>query len=350
MRTPLYDRHAALGGRIIDFAGWELPVQYSSILEEHRAVRERAGVFDVSHMGELWVTGDAAFDFLQGLTTNDLSRLHKGRAVYSPICYEDGGTVDDLIFYPRQGGIFICCNAGNTDKDFAWISEHAPEGVTVENQSARYAQLALQGPAYAAVLEKLGASDVAALPFFGCGAFTVLGKPVFAAATGYTGERGVEFYLPPDDAEALWDALIQAGALPCGLGARDSLRLEAGLPLYGHELSRERSPVHAGLGRFVKPDKGEFLGRAALVAQLNDPETPRLVGLRSLSRAIPRADCEVRIDGNSAGKVTSGGPSPTLGGGIALALVRGGGESYGVVIRGREEPMALTAVPFYKAK
>lgn len=350
MNTILYNRHIELGGRMVDFAGWELPVQYAGILSEHKAVRERAGIFDVSHMGELWVMGDEAYDYLQKMTTNDLSRLHKGRAVYSPMCYENGGTVDDIILYPREGGIFICVNASNADKDFAWLRDHAPKGVNVENVSAEYAQIALQGPLAKAILQSLGAHELAGLPFFGCGTFKLLGKTVFAAATGYTGEKGVELYLNPHDAEEIWDALRGAGAEPCGLGARDSLRLEAGLPLYGHELSETISPVMAGLDRFIRFDKGDFIGREPLLAQSENPQTPRLKGLTTSGRAVPRAGYEVTADGTPAGVITSGGPSPTLGGGVALALLHENGENYSIIIRGKEEPAELVEPPFIKKK
>ena len=335
---------------MVDFAGWELPLQYAGILEEHRAVRARAGLFDVSHMGDLLVTGAGAYDFLQELTTNDLARLRGGRAVYSPVCYMDGGTVDDVILYPREDGYIICCNAANTDKDYVWFSSRAASGVKVENISGRYVKVALQGPETHTILRGMGCADMAALPFFGCGDFLLAGKKVFASATGYTGEAGVELYLPPEDAPDLWDTLLWAGAKPCGLGARDTLRMEAGLPLYGHELSEAITPVMAGLSRFVKPEKGDFIGREALCRQLTSADTPKLVGLTIAGRAIPREGYAVHVDGTPGGVVTSGGIAPTLGGSIAMALMKREGVFYSIAVRGKTEDAALVELPFYKRR
>lgn len=353
MRTPLYDRHAALGGKIVDFAGWELPVQYpAGILAEHRAVREAAGLFDVSHMGEILVSGEGAPPFLQRLLTNNLSRLTMGRAVYSPLCAHDGGVVDDLIVYPYGADYLVVVNASNTDKDFAWFRAEAEgqAGVTVQNVSADWAQLALQGPKAREILAAIGGGVAVDLPFFGCGTFDIRDTSVFVSATGYTGERGFEIYLPPDRAGEFWDALIEAGAEPCGLGARDTLRMEAALPLYGHELSADISPLEAGLSRFVKFDH-DFIGRAALEAQ-RDAVPRRLAGLVMRGRAIPRAGYGVTCNGEPCGTVTSGGVSPARGQNIALALVRAdapGDGDFAVVIRGRAEAAGEVALPFYKA-
>lgn len=334
MRTVLYDEHIALGAQMTDFAGWEMPVKYSGILEEHRAVRQGAGLFDVSHMGELYLMGKEAYSYLNKLLTHNMSRLLDGKWAYSPMCYPSGGTVDDVIVYPWREGYLVCVNASNTDKDFEWIKSNAPEGVAVENISASFAQLALQGPDFKAVLEKVDLSAVH-----------------LKTPTGYTGERGCELYLAPENAPSLWCALIAAGAVPCGLGARDVLRTEAALPLYGHELSPEISPYEAGLDRFIDFSKQDFIGREALLRQREDNKTRRLTGIVMQGRAIARSGYEVfSPDGEPIGIITSGGVSPSLGRNIALCLLRGdfGGESVLVRIRGKNEPAEITPLPFYK--
>lgn len=349
-RTPLYDEHVKMGGKMVDFAGWELPVQYTGILEEHRFTRSDAGIFDVSHMGELHVSGAGAGEFLQRMLTNDIGRTAQGRAVYSPMCYEDGGTVDDLIVYPQPDRFFVVVNAANTDKDYEWLAAHAPGDVKVENRSREYAQIALQGPKAGEVMRAVGAEEAAvALPYFGCGFFKLLGKETFITATGYTGERGFEIYLPPENAPALWQALFAAGAKPTGLGARDTLRFEAALPLYGHELSKDITPLEAGLDRFVKLQKPEFTGRNALVEQKEQGLKRRLTGLHVQSRAIARAGCEVTCGGAVCGTVTSGGFCPTLNANMALALVDTGAQgAFSVSVRGKAEPAQPAPTPFYK--
>ncbi len=332
MRTPLYDAHIRLGARMVDFAGWDMPVQYSSILEEHRATRTGAGIFDVSHMGQLWVEGEGAYEYIQYLTTNDMSRLLGGKWAYSPVCAEDGGTVDDLIVYPRDGGYLCCVNASNTLKDFDWFLSHAPAGVTVENHSDRYAQIALQGPKAKELL--------AAVP-----PELILLRP----ATGYTGERGYELYVRPEDAATVWDILLDRGAAPCGLGARDTLRMEAAFPLYGHEISETVSPLEGGLSRFVRPEKGDFIGREALLRQSADPARRTLIGLMSSGRVIPRQGYDVLCGGEKVGVVTSGGPGVFVGGQIAMALVVPCDGAFAVVVRGKPEPMDRVELPFYKA-
>jgi aminomethyltransferase len=336
---------------MVDFAGWELPVQYpGGIVAEHMAVRQGVGLFDVSHMGELLVAGPEALPFLGRLLTNNLRRLSAGRAVYAPMCHENGGTVDDLIVYPYEGAYLLVVNAANTDKDFAHISALAAGfRVTVRNVSSAWGQLALQGPGAAALLAALpGGGAIAALPFFGCGLFPFLGITVFSSATGYTGGPGFEFYLPVGDAAGVWDILAEAGATPCGLGARDTLRLEGALPLYGHELADDISPLEAGLSRFVKFEN-DFLGRAALEKQAENGPPRRLVGLVMEGRAVPRAGYAVLFENRVCGTVTSGGVAPALGRNIALALVEAEGDGpYAVDIRGRAEATRLVPLPFYK--
>jgi aminomethyltransferase len=349
-RTPLYEEHLRLGGKMVDFAGWELPVSYpGGILSEHKSTRGGAGMFDVSHMGEMIVSGVGAYEFLQDLLTNDISRTRKGRAVYSPMCYENGGTVDDLIVYPQGDLFFVVVNAANTKKDYEWILSRVPSGVKVENLSDQFAQIALQGPDAARILRAAGApEEAAALPFFGCGSFNINGSGAFVSATGYTGERGFEIYLPCAEAPALWKALIESGAVPAGLGARDTLRFEACLPLYGHELSPAISPLEAGLDRFVKLDKPSFTGRDALAAQAENGLARRLTGLEIKSKAIARAGAVILSDGKECGYVTSGSFCPTLGRNMALALISTGAQgSFEAVVHGKTEPAIPAAIPFY---
>src|SRR5829696_4059101 len=270
-RTPLRDFHAAHGGRLVDFAGWEMPVQYRSILEEHKAVRRSAGLFDVSHMGEVDVRGPGAARFLNHLVTNDVAKLFPGRVLYSPMCYPNGGVVDDLLVYMRDpDDYFLCINAGNIDKDLAWIREQAAEfNATVSDRSADYALLAVQGPRAAEIVQSLTGAKLGLVKYYHFMEATVAGIHCLASRTGYTGEDGFELYHAASDAMTLANALLDAGKVHglelAGLGARDSLRLEAGYPLYGHEITADISPLTAGLGWTVKLDKGvDFVGRDAL--------------------------------------------------------------------------------------
>lgn len=331
MKTPLYNEHIAAGAAMTAFSGWELPLRYGGILAEHAAVRTGAGVFDISHMGEIYISGAGALEYLQRLLTNDMLRLETKPWVYSPMCSEDGGTIDDMMVYRYREGFLLCVNSANTEKDCGWIRQNAPSGVRAEDITDRLALIALQGPGFAGILDKTG-----------------LPEALFKADTGYTGERGCELFVPPEDAPKLWRGLIAAGAVPCGLGARDMLRTEAALPLYGHELSEDISPVEAGLGRFVCFNKGDFIGRGALLEKRDGKNTRRLIGLVTQGRSIPRAGYEVLGGGRPCGVVTSGGVSPSLGCNIAMALVSGEADAYTVVIRGREEVAGITALPFYR--
>ncbi|MFM7141950.1 MAG: glycine cleavage system aminomethyltransferase GcvT, partial [Alphaproteobacteria bacterium] len=286
-RTALFELHREAGARFVEFGGWEMPVQYRGVLAEHAGVRERAGLFDVSHMGEIEVEGPGALALCQDVATNDAARIEPGRALYSPWCDERGGTIDDTILYrlgPERW--MFCVNASNAATCAAWIAERARgrDGVRVRDASDATGLLALQGPAAAAIVERLGAPGLAALPRFGVTEAAVGGVPCIAARTGYTGEDGFELFVEVGKSPVLWREILAAGASlgvePIGLGARDTLRLEAGLPLYGHELSREISPLEAGLGWAVRLDKGPFCGRDALAAQKAAGLPRRLVGLR----------------------------------------------------------------------
>ena len=358
-RTPLRDFHAAHGARLVDFAGWEMPVQYRSILEEHKAVRRAAGLFDVSHMGEVDIRGRDAGRFLNHLVTNDVAQLFPGRVLYTPMCYADGGVVDDLLIYMRGAeDYFLCINAGNIAKDLAWMREQAAGfELTIADRSADYALLALQGPRAAAILQPLAAPGLSDLKYYHFTEGAVAGVTCLISRTGYTGEDGFELYHAPKDAPALAEALLAAGAPQglelCGLGARDSLRLEAGYPLYGHEITREISPLTAGLGWTVKLDKGaDFIGRAALAAE-KDRGAPRgVVFFKTGDRRIVRADTPV-LDaaGAVAGRVLSGTLSPILGEAIGSALVaRDAAEPLSVDIRGAKLPLTRVKPPFVELK
>jgi aminomethyltransferase len=358
-RTPLAAAHRRLGGRMVEFAGWEMPVYYSGILEEHRAVRERAGLFDVSHMGEVEVRGPGAIAACQRIVTNDLGKLAPGAAQYSVMCLPSGGIVDDVIYY-RLGDdrVLFCVNASNQEKDFRWIREHASD-VEVRNRSADFAQLALQGPMAERILQPLTAIDLRALrPFFAVDA-QVGDIATLISRTGYTGEDGFELYVAPEHAEALWNRLLAdgkgEGLVPVGLGARDTLRLEKGLMLYGNDIDESTTPLEAGLGWVVKLDKGEFIGRDALARQRAAGVRRRLVGLlMDRSAAPPRHGYAVHRGGRSVGAVTSGTKSPTLGRGIALALVEREVAEIGtrleVEIRSRQHPAEVVPLPFVRGQ
>jgi aminomethyltransferase len=359
-RTPLHDFHAAHGGRLVDFAGWEMPVQYRSILEEHRTVRRAAGLFDVSHMGEADVRGSEAAKFLQHLVTNDVAKLFPGRVLYTPMCYPTGGVVDDLLVYMRGADdYFLCFNAGNIAKDLAWLGEQAKGlAVTVTDRSADYALLAVQGPRAAAIVQSLTEANLSLVKYYHFTAGRVAGIPCLISRTGYTGEDGFELYHPAGDAVALAGALLAAGAPHglelAGLGARDSLRLEAGYPLYGHELSADISPLTAGLGWTVKLDKpGGFVGVEALRAEQARGGSHRIIFFRTGDRRIVRADTPVLgPEGAVVGRVLSGTLSPMLNEAIGSALVPVAAASgpLAVDIRGDKINLHLVKPPFVPLK
>ena len=358
-RTPLHAFHAAHGGRLVDFAGWEMPVQYRSILEEHKAVRRVAGLFDVSHMGEVDVRGPDAARYLNRLVTNDVARLHPGRVLYTPMCYPSGGVVDDLLIYMRgPDDYFLCINAGNIDKDLAWMhAQAAGYAVTIQDRSADYALLALQGPRAESILQGLTGAKLGALKYYHFAEGTVAGVHCLISRTGYTGEDGFELYHAAGDAVALAEALFAAGHASglelAGLGARDSLRLEAGYPLYGHEVTADLSPLAAGLGWTVKLDKGEdFIGRAALVAEKAAGSPSKVVFFKTGDRRIVRADTPVLGPDGEVGKVLSGTLSPILNEAIGSALVRASAAAgaLAVDIRGTRINLQLVKPPFVELK
>ena len=358
-KTPLFASHQKYGGKIVEFGGWLLPVQYSGIIEEHAAVRTKAGLFDVSHMGEIWVEGRDALAFLQNLVTNDLAGMKNGQIRYSPMCYEDGGTVDDLLIY-RYGETcyLVVVNAANIDKDREWMIKNMDgfEAVLTD-KSDETAQLALQGPLSTAILSKLTGEAVADIAFYHfIDDVAVAGKKTMVSRTGYTGEDGYEIYCAPEDVTHLWESIMEAGReeglLPAGLGCRDTLRFESCLPLYGHELSAGISPLAAGLGRFVKLDKASFIGREALVRQKEAGLPLKVMGVEVTGRGIARAGYPIKADGRVIGTVTTGSPAPTLGKNMALALVDAAyaeiGREIAVEVRGKEIAAVIVAKPFYK--
>ena len=361
--TSLRRRHQELGARLIPFAGWLMPVQYTGVLDEHRTVRSAAGLFDLGHMGQVRVTGPDALPFLQSVTTNDVSLLEPGDAQYSLLPNEQGGVIDDIIVYrmPDEPGYFVVVNASNREKDVAWLQSQRssrPElGVAVEDVSDSLGMVAIQGPRAEGIVAALTDADLTPLRPFQWARATVAGVPVLVARTGYTGEDGFEFYVPQERTGELWDALMEEGEpqglKPIGLGARDTLRLEARMPLYGNELAEDISPIEAGLGWAVKLDKGPFVGREAITEVKESGPSRRTVGFKLLERAgSPRHGYPVQLDGRQIGVVTSGAHSPTLGAEIGLALVdadaAGVGKPLEIVIRGRPVRAEQVKLPFYR--
>ncbi len=326
--TPLFEVHRKLGGKMVPFAGWHMPIQYAGVIQEHRAVREGVGVFDVSHMGEIEVQGRAAKPFLQKLLTNDMDRLDNGGILYSLMCYENGGVVDDLLVHRfDEDHYFLCINASNTDKDFEWAQRLAKEfDVQVDNISDRTAQLAVQGPKAESLLRKLTDVALGDLSYYRFQKGAVCGVECIIARTGYTGEDGFELYLDAGQAVPVFETLLEAGReydlQPIGLGARDTLRLEMGYALYGQEIDADRSPLEAGLGWVIKLNKADpFVGQESLKNQKDKGISRKLVGVRLSARGVPRSHYKVLHDGQPVGEVTSGTFSPSLNTGVALCNV-----------------------------
>ncbi|MDH3521028.1 MAG: glycine cleavage system aminomethyltransferase GcvT [Myxococcales bacterium] len=354
-RTPVARAHERLGARMVDFAGFWMPLQYTSIREEHTAVREAVGLFDVSHMGQVRLEGAAAARAAEQLLTRRITSLQPGQARYALLCNESGGVVDDIMAYRLAAdAVALCVNAANIRKDFDWIGRHAPQGVRVRDVSAETGLLAVQGPASVALLESVSTARVALLRRFHFERLEVAGHKVLVSRTGYTGADGFELSCEADQAEPLFEALLERGAplgiRPVGLGARDTLRLEAALPLYGHELDEETSPLEAGLGRFVELEGHPFLGAEAIRRRAREGLRRRLVGFVLEGRGVARAGYAVAAAGETVGRVTSGAPSPTLGQSIGLAYVppalAARGTRLDVMIRGRATPALVVETPF----
>ena len=364
MKTPLHGEHLAAGARMVEFAGFELPVQYSSLTEEHHAVRTKAGLFDVSHMGEIVIRGPAALDFMQLVSCNDHQKMTIGRAQYTGIMYPEGTFVDDILVHKTADDEYLLVvNAANRLKDFAYLSElaHEADGVEVADVSRDYAQLALQGPLAAEILQPLTPQELGALKYYRFVVGEVVGVPAIIARTGYTGEDGFELYVAPDAATGVWRAILDEGGprglLPVGLGARDTLRFEAGMSLYGNDIDHTTTPLEAGLDWIVKLDKGDFIGRDVLEHQLAEGLERKLVGFELHERGSARHGYPILLhedDSEPVGHVTSGTQSPTLGRALGMAYLpiqaTEVGSEFFVRIRNRTAPARVVGLPFYSRK
>ncbi len=360
-KTPLNEVHRRMGAKMVEFGGWDMPVRYSGDMDEHRAVRNAAGLFDLGHMGQVIVSGPDALPYLQWLVTNDMATLKENSSRYAMMCYPDGGTIDDLFIYRLPDRWFVVVNASNRERDVVWMQEQRaarPDlDVTIEDVSDQTGMLALQGPRAPSILQRLTDADLSQLPYFDMIESSVAGVPTLIGRTGYTGEDGFELYFPIDQGEHLWTTILETGKpdglLPIGLGARDTLRLEAKMALYGHELTEEINPLEAALSWAVNFDKGDFIGRDALVRVRDEKPARRLVGFRMVERGgAPRAGYEVQVDGQAVGHVTSGTHAPTLGQSIGLALVSrevaGVGKPLDIIIRGKAVRAEQVKTPFYQ--
>ena len=354
--TPLHSLHLELGGKIVPFAGWSMPIQYEGLIQEHLAVRNSCGIFDVSHMGEVEITGKDAESFIQSLITNDVTKLEDEAILYSPMCYKSGGVVDDLLVHRMsQDRFMFCINASNTDKDFDWIVKNSKSfDVKLDNSSDRTGQLAIQGPKAEALLQNLTSVSLKDIGYYHFKIGKVDGAECVVSRTGYTGEDGFELYFDSAKAEHLFRKIMEVGKefdlQPTGLGARDTLRLEVAYPLYGNELSAECCPLEAGLGWTIKMDKGNFIGREQLAAKKEKGLEKKMVGIKLLDRGVPRSHYSITKDGKKVGEVSSGTFSPSLGVGIAMALVNKEyskpGESLNVEIRKQSVAAEVVKMPF----
>lgn len=358
-RTPLFDTYSQYGGKTIDFGGWDLPVQFSSIKAEHEAVRTKAGLFDVSHMGEIYVKGSESLAYLQNLVTNDVSKVAVNQTQYTTMCYENGGVVDDLLIYRMDEEVYLLVvNAANIEKDYTWMLEHKIEGVEIINASDDFGQIALQGPLSKEVLQTLTDTDLEQIkPFRLLSDVTIAGHKSIISRTGYTGEDGYEIYASPEAVVEQWNAILEAGkeqgVVPCGLGSRDTLRFEACLPLYGQELSDSISPLEAGINFVVKLNKEQdFIGKEALTAQKEQGVPRKSVGVEMIDKGIPRHGYKVFIDGNEVGEITTGTQSPLTKRNIGLALIPTEfaeiGKEIEIEVRNRKVKAVIVEKPFYK--
>jgi aminomethyltransferase len=346
-----------MGAKMVDFGGWDMPLQYSGILEEHRTVRSRVGIFDVSHMGEIEIRGPDAGALTDYVTTNAVAKLKRGQAHYAGLLYEHGGFVDDILVHKIAGANYLLCvNASNQEKDYQHIAAANRFQATVDFASDRYTQLAIQGPRALDTLQKLASADLAAIGYYHFIDSEIAGTRALIARTGYTGEDGFEIYFEPGQSERIWNRILDAGQefgiKPCGLGARNTLRLEAGMALYGHEIHASITPLEAGLAWIVKLDKGDFIGRAALARQKEQGVTRKLIGFEMTGRGIGRDDYEVFLHGSPAGWVSSGGPSPTLNKNIGMCYLPAEhskpDQRIQIAIRNQLADAITTAAPFYK--
>ncbi|MBN1356096.1 glycine cleavage system aminomethyltransferase GcvT [bacterium] len=355
-RTGLYDAHLRSGGKIVAFAGWKMPVQYSSIIDEHQTVRTAAGMFDVSHMGEVLFSGPDALANIQMLVSNDISKLKPNRAVYTGMLYPGGTFVDDLLVYRLSEDTFLLViNAANTLKDYEWMRDNIRGNLVCENVTDQYTQIAVQGPNSIEILKKLTPVDLASIRYYRFERDSVAGVDSIISRTGYTGEPGFELYFDATFSDKVWDAVLETGnnfgLKPAGLGCRDTLRLEAGMALYGNDIDDQHTPLEAGLDWIVKLSKDDFIGKSALVEQLQKGLTRHLIGFELTERAIPRKGYEIFSGNEPIGEVTSGTLSITLGKPVGMGYVRHGFESLGtnieIMVRGKKFPGRVVALPFY---
>jgi aminomethyltransferase len=355
-KTPFYNMHLRHHAHMVNFFNFAMPLRYTSMVSEHRRVRSTVGMFDLSHMGEIEVRGPAALDFVQKMTINDASRLQYGQVQYTAMCYPDGGIVDDFLLYRLENSYLLVVNAANIDKNFRWLLENIDGQAVVENQSDGWALLAIQGPQSQDVLVKLTDLDLKEIHYYRFDRGQVGGCPMLISRTGYTGEDGFELYLEPSYARQVWESVLEAGGEfqlePVGLGARDSLRLEMKYALYGQDIDETINPLESGLGWITKLDKGDFIGRSALLAIKEGGLVRKLVGFEMTERAIPRSHYDLCAGGQKVGKVTSGGFSPSLNKGIGLGYLpmehAGVGTELEVLIRGKAVPAQVVQTPFYK--
>jgi len=358
-KTPLNAAHRALGGKMVDFGGWDMPVQYpAGVIEEHIATRTRAGLFDVSHMGEIWVEGPDAIPFVNRITTNDVTKLVDGQAHYSALPNEDGGVVDDLLVYRfAEDRLLLVVNAGTTDKDWEWINKNkGNENISLRNASSEYCQIAIQGPKSVEILQKLTETDLAPIGYYHFTEGKVDGVDAIISRTGYTGEDGFEVYAAADKAEQLWNKLLETGKeygiLPCGLAARNTLRLESAMSLYGHELSDEISTLEANLGWITKLQKGDFIGRDQIAALKENGLTRKLIGFEMKEPGIARDGFDIYVGDKKVGVVTSGSPAPFLKKNIGLAFLppefANVGQEIRIDVRGKRLAAEVVPTPFYK--
>jgi aminomethyltransferase len=358
-KTPLNAAHRKLGARMVDFGGWDMPVEYSGIIAEHLAVRRGVGVFDVSHMGEIEIRGPQALPLIESVTSNAAASLKDGQAQYSGLLYPNGGFVDDILVHRiASDHYFLCVNASNQRKDYDWIVSQNHFDAEVEFASEKYVQIAIQGPRGLATLSRLTQTDLASIRYYWFTRGEVSGAPAIIARTGYTGEDGFEIYVPPQEGERIWNEVLEAGnddgILPCGLGARNTLRLEAAMSLYGHEINESITPYEANLGWIVKLDKGDFLGRDALVQQKKEGVKRRIAGFEMRGRGIGRDGYRVFAGGQDRGWVTSGSPSPLLQKNIGLCMLpvadAAEGRPVEIQIRERRVEAETVPTPFYQRK
>lgn len=356
--TPLHSVHTKYGGKMVDFGGWDLPIEFKhGIISEHHHVRQKAGLFDVSHMGEIVIKGEKAELLVQNLVTNDVSRLAPQQICYTLMCYQDGTIVDDLLVYKYNDQHFLLVvNAANTDKDYQWMKYHIIDGATIENKSEEIAQIAIQGPLAQDILQKICSYDLTAIKYYWFAPdVQVANHNCLVSRTGYTGEDGFEIYVKAENAEAVWEAIMAAGSdevQPIGLGARDTLRFESKLPLYGQEIGADINPLEAGLGIFVKLDKSSFIGRDAIIKQKLQGVNRKLVEVVMVGRGIPRSHYPVEKDGQIIGQVTTGAFAPTLNKNIGLAIIdarfSNPGEEINIIIRNKPVAARVERGIFYK--